>query len=54
MYLVKYLRNGQNNSHGISPTPSTMLFDDPPYPNDIPKFHLICIKTCVKDVEMIT
>ena len=34
--------------------PSTILFDGPPYPNDIPKFHLTYIKRCVKDVEMIT
>ena len=33
---------------------STILFDDLPYPNDTLQFHLIYIKRCVKDVEMIT
>ena len=30
---------------------STIFFDDPPYPNDTPKFHLIYIKRSVKDVK---
>ena len=34
--------------------PYTILFGDPHTPNDIAKFHLIYIKRCVKDVEMIT
>ena len=36
--------------------PSTIPFYPfmTPYPNDAPKFHLIYIKRCVKDVEMIT
>ena len=28
-----------NKSHEISPTPSTILFDDPLYLKDTPKFH---------------
>ena len=34
--------------------PPTMIFDDPPLPKRHPKFHLIYIKRCVKDVKTIT
>ena len=37
--LFKYLRNGQNKSHGISPTPLYHSLWWPPYPNETPKFH---------------
>ena len=46
----------KNKNHGTSPSPphpplpfSLMT----PYPNNTPLFHLIYIKRCVKDVEMI-
>ena len=42
----------QNKSHGISPPLLFSLMT--PYLNETPKFHLIYIKICVKDVEMIT
>ena len=35
-------------------THSTIIFDDPPYPNNTPKFHLIYIKRCIIDVKTIT
>ena len=34
--------------------PPTIIFDDPPFPNDTPKFHLIYIKRWVIDVKAIT
>ena len=39
---------------GFHQPPSTILFDDPPFPNDNPYFHHVYIKRCVKDAEMIT
>ena len=35
-------------------TLSIISFDNPQYPNDTPKFHLIYIKRCVIDVKTIT
>ena len=39
---------------GFHQPPSTIIFDDPPYPNDTPKFYRIYIKRCVNDVKTIT
>ena len=48
-YLVKYLWNGQNKNHGISPTPSTIIFDDPhtqTTPQISPHIHQKMRKRC--------
>ena len=36
---------------GFHQSPSTIIFDDPSYPNDTPKIHLIYMKRCVIDVK---
>ena len=40
---MKYLRNGQNKNHGISPSPSTILFDDPHTQTTPPNLISPCI-----------